>query len=424
MNNIKTILKASAFRSVLMLCAIFLLLVSANVSAQRQNKPVKKKSAIDQNRTPRKTNSQDDTATRGVPSVPVAVVNSTTNDFLSGEVSVSVNPKQPTVIRLGLAQNAVSIVEFPANDGIYYIHEGNPKLASVFQSPTRETDRSITIYPGESFLPSRDNSTAAAISLQMRSGLVIILELVPVTELRKNAHRCVIDYDRDAVIAARRTAGLAYNLGGEASVGPPINSKAVSKLVGGAADTGSTEQPDPSSPNQSNFKAAFIDMTSGQPRRDQKGSKSKKNKDDISVLANKKLAECLKDPKKNFKLWTKPQAGLELSVSQPIEIDEQKRLSVIAIRNSTTSNLRLAPGSPEIQIQTVDAAGNSLQTSRLGLEYVETTTSDGLLPPGSTIYYALVYKVPILGANQSIKVLVAHREAADVPATAGLINTR
>ena len=27
---------------------------------------------------------------------------------------------------LGLAQNAVSIVEFPASDGIYYIHEGNP----------------------------------------------------------------------------------------------------------------------------------------------------------------------------------------------------------------------------------------------------------------------------------------------------------
>ncbi|KXJ97987.1 MAG: hypothetical protein UZ17_ACD001002877 [Acidobacteria bacterium OLB17] len=90
------------------------------------------------------------------PATPVSVVNLAEPDYLSGEARVTVNPKQPTVIRLGLAQNAVSIVEFPASDGIYYIHEGNPKLASVFQSPTKETDRSITIYPGESFVPSRD----------------------------------------------------------------------------------------------------------------------------------------------------------------------------------------------------------------------------------------------------------------------------
>ena len=138
---------------------------------------------------------------------PVSVVNLAESDYLSGEASVTVNPKQPTVIRLGLAQNAVSIVEFPASDGIYYIHEGNPKLASVFQSPTKETDRAITIYPGESFLPSRDGNATTAISLQMRSGLVLVLELVPVSDLRKNAHRCVITYDKGAVISARRTAG-------------------------------------------------------------------------------------------------------------------------------------------------------------------------------------------------------------------------
>ncbi len=97
---------------------------------------------------------------------PVSVVNLAESDYLSGEASVTVNPKQPTVIRLGLAQNAVSIVEFPASDGVYYIHEGNPKLASVFQSPTKETDRSITIYPGESFLPSRDGNASAAISFK------------------------------------------------------------------------------------------------------------------------------------------------------------------------------------------------------------------------------------------------------------------
>ena len=82
----------------------------------------------------------------------ITVADRAESNYLTGEASVSVNPKQPTVIRLGLAQNAVSVVEFPAIDQIYYIHEGNPKLVTVFQSPTKETDRSITLYPGEGFL--------------------------------------------------------------------------------------------------------------------------------------------------------------------------------------------------------------------------------------------------------------------------------
>ena len=92
----------------------------------------------------------------------ITVVNRAESDYLTGEASVSVNPKQPTVIRLGLAQNAVSVVEFPAIDQIYYIHEGNPKLVTVFQSPTKETDRSITLYPGEGFLSAAGQKELAA----------------------------------------------------------------------------------------------------------------------------------------------------------------------------------------------------------------------------------------------------------------------
>ncbi|HRI05235.1 MAG TPA: hypothetical protein PLL77_15975, partial [Pyrinomonadaceae bacterium] len=191
---------------------------------------------------------------------PVAVVNAPQPDFLSGEANVTVNPKQPTIVRLGLAQNAVTIVEFPASDGIYYIHEGNPKLASVFQSPTKETDRSITIYPGEGFVPSKDGATSAAISLQMRSGLVLILELVPVSELKKNAHRCVITYDREAVVSARKIAGLAFNLGGESASASPINSRAVSKLVGTAQVAEPRSSNPPNSDDNSVAKAAFTDL--------------------------------------------------------------------------------------------------------------------------------------------------------------------
>ena len=352
-------------------------------------------------------------------SAPVSIVNLAEPEYLSGEARVTVNPKQPTVIRLGLAQNAVSIVEFPASDGIYYIHEGNPKLASVFQSPTKETDRSITIYPGESFLPSRDGSAASAISLQMRSGLVLILELVPVAELRKNAHRCVITYDRDAVISARRTAGLAYDLGGEKGSPAPVNSRAVSKLVSATAlpeQVNATERP---SNEDHPISSAYANLGNSKNSRS-KGSDKKKTDSEISTLANKKLAESLREPKKHLGPSSKPQHGLELSVSRITELDSETRLVVVAIRNITASNLRLVPGSPELQIQTTDTAGNGIQTTRLDVRYVESTTLEGLVQPGSTVYYALVYKAPILGTSQTVRVLVAHREAADAPIASSL----
>lgn len=350
---------------------------------------------------------------------PVSIVNLAEPDYLSGEASVTVNPKQPTVIRLGLAQNAVSIIEFPASDGIYYIHEGNPKFASVFQSPTKESDRSITVYPGESFMPSRDGSTAAAISLQMRSGLVLILEFVPVASLRKNAHRCVITYDREAVITARRTAGLAFDLGGENTPVVPTSSRAASKLVGSApinVPTNSEKPSDTTSPVSS----AFTDLSGAKSAREKKGSTRKRTEAEISAIANKKLAESLRDPKKNLGAWSKPQQGLELAVSRIAELDSESRLVVVAIRNVTASNLRLVPGSPELQIQIADTGGNSIQTTRLEAQYIESTTLEGLVQPGSTVYYAMVYKAPVLGVSQSVRVLVAHREAADAPLTSSL----
>jgi hypothetical protein len=354
----------------------------------------------------------------------VSIVNLAEPEYLSGEARVTVNPKQPTVIRLGLAQNAVSIVEFPASDGIYYIHEGNPKLASVFQSPTKETDRSITIYPGESFLPSRDGKSSTAISLQMRSGLVLILELVPVAELRKNAHRCVITYDRDAVISARRTAGLAYDLGGENGSFAPMSPRAVSKLIGEASPVKLVSSPETKLDKDHPISSAYANLGRSKNPRAKKGSEKKKTEDEISALANKKLAESIREPKKHLGPWSKAQHGLELAVSRITELDPESRLVVVAVRNVTASNLRLVPGSPELQIQTADTGGNPIQTTPIDVGHVESTTLEGLVQPGSTAYYALVYKAPILGTNQNVRVLVAHREAADAPITASLADPK
>jgi hypothetical protein len=135
------------------------------------------------------------------------------------------------------------------------------------------------------------------------------------------------------------------------------------------------------------------------------------------------LADCLKNPSKNLGAWTKAVNGLSLAVSSVSEIDVEQRLVVVAVRNDTTSNLRLVPGTPELQILTVDEKGNALQTERLERIYVETTSSEGLILPGSTVYYALCYKAPVMGATQRLSVLVSHREAADSPTSIALPNS-
>ncbi len=361
---------------------------------------------------------------------PVTIINSAETDFLSGEASVAVNPKQPTIVRLGLAQNAVSIVEFPASDGIYYIHEGNPKFASVFQSPTKETDRSITIYPGEGFVAARDSGGAqpsATITLQMRSGLVLILELVPVSDLRKNAHRCVINYNRDEVVAARRAAGLAYNLGGEdVKTNNQFNTRANSKLVGGSgaiSDEIINEVKDAT--ETSNFIQTSLEVSRGSISRKSdadKSSKKPKTGLELSRFVNARLADALKNPKKNLGAWSEAKNGLTLAASSVAEIDGEQRLVIVAVRNQSTANLRLVPGTPELEIQTTDDKGNALQTERLERIYVETTSLEGLILPGSVSYYALVYRAPIMGASQRLRVMVSHREAADSPTVIALPN--
>ena len=60
-----------------------------------------------------------------------------------------------------------------------------------------------------------DKELSVTITMQMKSGLVIVLEIVPAPDIRQNAHRCVLNYNLSEVIAARRAAGLKVNLGDE-----------------------------------------------------------------------------------------------------------------------------------------------------------------------------------------------------------------
>lgn len=351
---------------------------------------------------------------------PVTVVNRAEADYLSGEASVSVNPKQPTVIRLGLAQNATSVVEFPSVDQIYYIHEGNPKLVTVFQSPTKETDRSITLYPGEGFLPvsSGGKELSVTVTMQMKSGLVVVLEIVPAPDIRQNAHRCVLNYNLTEVVAARSAAGLKVNLGDEDAPKQIKQTRAVSTLVG------ANPAKDSESPITDNTEkvssASFVEIAAGNSGKADSNSKQRKMKTGatLSRLVNKKLAEAIRAPKERFAVWSNAVKGLSLSTAKTIEIDDFQRLLIVAVKNETTDSLRLLDEMPELQIQTADKSGNSLQLERLERKYTETTALAGAIPAGGVVYYAVVYENPVLGANQKLLVSCAHDRAADAPVVA------
>lgn len=351
----------------------------------------------------------------------VRVVNRAEADYLSGEASVSVNPKQPTIIRLGLAQNATSVVEFPTIDQIYYIHEGNPKLVTVFQSPTKETDRSITLYPGEGFLPTSvagQKELSVTITMQMKSGLVIVLEIVPAPDIRQNAHRCVLNYNTAEVVAARRAAGLKVNLGDEVDAPKQIKqTRAVSTLVNASL---SKESDSTVSNDTEKVSPSFVEVAVGGSSKTDSSNKQRKMKTgaQLSRLVNKKLAEAIKSPKEKFTVWSKAVKGLSLSTAKTIEIDDYQRLLIVAVKNETTDALRVLDEMPELQMQTVDKSGNSLQLERLERKFVETTALVGALPAGGVVYYAVVYENPILGANQKLLVSCAHDRAADAPVVA------
>lgn len=408
--------------------AIFLGFFSAaeNVLAQKRipkRRTVAKIAAV----KPQVKNSIEDAArkqkTDGISNnAAITVVNRAEADYLSGEASVSVNPKQPTVIRLGLAQNAVSVVEFPAIDRIYYIHEGNPKLVTVFQSPTKETDRSITLYPGEGFLTGAagQKELSATITMQMKSGLVIVLEIVPAPDIRSNAHRCVLSYNLSEVVAARQAAGLKVNLGDDETPKPLKQTRANSLLMTGNLSSDGDLQD--AERNANLQPTAFVEIAAGSTSSKtdaENNSKSKmKTGAQLTRVVNKKLAEAIKSPKEKFTAWSSAVKGLSLSTAKIVEIDHRQRLLIVAVKNETTDGLRLLDEMPEIQIQTVDKSGNSLQLERLTRKFVETTALQGAITAGAIVYYAVVFENPILGANQKLLVSAAHDRAADAPVVA------
>jgi hypothetical protein len=196
----------------------------------------------------------------------------------------------------------------------------------------------------------------------MQSGVVVTFLIYPVRELSQNAHRCVVMYNRDEVVGARKAAGLAVNLDGR-DPAPKANG---SIRLGGPADEGSG----PIVPKVSRL---IADVDSSRADERVRNGKVSSKRPNLSEVANNALKEMIRNPSR-MGTFSKSNHGLGLAVAPVVDLDIKARMVVIAVRNDAQGMLRILPGNPELYVQTFDQNGKTLQLEQVKRLYVESTS--------------------------------------------------
>jgi hypothetical protein len=329
------------------------------------------------------------------PASSVRLIERAPADYLSGEANVAVSGNQNPVVKLGLSPNGATIIEFPASDKLFNIIPGNSNLVTVEESPTKETDRFVIVRPGDGFtspttLAQMRRAPASSVIVQMTSGMVITFLFYPVPQLAEQAHRVVVTYDRNEVIASRRAAGLAVNLDNS-----------------GDNKTRSTTSlrvtPSPGGPGPVEAEA---------PRPVEKSDQAKIDWDAVSGAA---LSEAIRSSDR-FNRWSDAEHGLSIAALPAREVNRGSQVVAIAVRNTGKSAARLVSDQPEIYVETLNDKRKLLTVDPVRKLAMQTTAIDGLIPGGGTAYYAIVYESPILGVRQRLRVAVGQTTAADEPA--------
>jgi hypothetical protein len=347
-------------------------------------------------------------------------------DFYVGEAKVDVT-KDETVVRLAMAQHGSVLIELPANDGPRYIIPGDPEMATVDQKALERNKRAIVVRPGTQFVsPPRNakaRTPAATVTAQMRSGLVVTFLFYPVADLAQNVHRCVLRYNRDEVVARRRAVGLPVNLDTETRGELTVQSAApISISVENSPEE--EERTGANSPSPSHSPAVNPNAESSKDNRPagpnnplsdlEKANRARESETIASI--RDALQQAMKKPKQ-FKKWTRSSHGLALSIlSQPVS-EQPYRLAIVAVKNTTSDSLKLTPSSPDLVLEMVDDQGKALNIESIKKVHSEPSDPAGLIPPKVTVYYAIAYVVPVLGAHQQIRLSIGHSNAADEPAS-------
>lgn len=367
--------------------------------------------------------------------LPAVSLVSGTPEYLSGEANVTVKGNENPIIRLGLATSGVTLVEFPAADRFFALHPGNSEMVTIDESPTKQNDHFFVFRSGSNFVspPAASSSTgpAASIIAQMRSGMVVTFLIYPVRELSQMAHRVVVLYDRVAVVAARRSAGLAVNLEEkeqerqERSIRiAPETERSSTSSQSRSTDANPELRPRTVEPLRStdtrDNSDSVIKASSSDPSQPSPNSNTRPDRD-FGAEARKalKLAITSSKPKK----WTPAAHGLSIATSIPKDFNDKdgSAIVIVAVSNILPEPLRIVPGQPDLAIETRDDQGKkTLLVEQIKPIHVESSGLGDSIPAGATLYYAIVYRRPVLGVRQRLRVTVGQINAADDPAVADL----
>jgi hypothetical protein len=99
------------------------------------------------------------------------------------------------------------------------------------------------------------------------------------------------------------------------------------------------------------------------------------------------------------------------------ESKEDFRVAVVAVKNSGPDVLKITPGSPDLSLEMFDDQGKPVNVQSVKRLCLETSNSANAIAPGATVYYAIAYASPGLGAHQYLRIAVSQTAAADEPAS-------
>ncbi|HYX30288.1 MAG TPA: hypothetical protein VE863_17240 [Pyrinomonadaceae bacterium] len=370
---------------------------------KRAHRPIKRSSAIASNAPPK-----------------------TSEDFFVGEAKVDVT-KDETVVRLAMAQHASVLIELPANDGPRYIIPGDPEMATVDEKALERNKRAIVVRPGTQFLPPQHNAKArnpaATVTAQMRSGLVVTFLFYPVEDLAQNVHRCVLNYNRDEVVARRRAAGLPVNLDDKEQGGEKTTAQSSAALIPIEVERAKESKVEKQASSEPpNSPSPIIDQSKGSNEKridsavDSVVSSTPNNNPEVVATLRSALDQATKRPKQ-FKSWTHSTHGLKLSILEEPNPSKAFRVLSVAVRNTTTATLKLTPHSPELYVETIDDEGTTVNVHSIAKAQTQSSNTSGDVAAGATVYFAIAYLSPVLDAHQRIKIVIAQTNAVDEPAS-------
>ena len=325
----------------------------------------------------------------------LTVLNNPIPTYQSGEVQVDVAGDENPIIRLQMIPSGQILVELPAQDHIFKVNPADPDLVTIEDSPTKATDHYLLLRSSRQFLPSgaATQTIATSMIVQMTSGMVITLLIYPTRDFSLTVHRCVVRYDRAAILSARQAAGLDVNLDRREVMAVPrlAASWQVAALPKPVADVAPINSPTPPVP------LTPVPPTPTKPVEEE------------PVLLTHRL-EVLAAPK----TWSKPLHGIQASV-QALTLRNGQRQVLITVRNTLATPLNLVPGQPELSLRTLDRKGRVLQVETLKPVAMDATNTTGLLVAQGIASYLLTYQTPILVTGQKLFVVIAESNTADDP---------